>query len=267
MIASQARRVELGDGAVTHVEQWGHGGPVVLCVHGITSSRRMWARSAELLASDFRVVAYDQRGHGDSADVPGPMTLERSLADLAAVAESVGDPVYGLIGHSWGGALAVLGGRRIPVERVIAVDPMVHQAPDRWAPDFVDDLREVFAVEPGRREPAIRAMFAHAPPIEIDAKVHAMGSMRLETIVALGAENAADQGKWDLREALRAYPVPLYLPLADPSDSVVLPADLEFIRRYGGPKIQIEIYTGEGHTLQRSAFDRFAAATRKFLTD
>jgi pimeloyl-ACP methyl ester carboxylesterase len=265
MIVSEAQQVGLGDGALTAVEQWGRGGPILLCVHGITSSRKMWARTAEYFSDRYRVVAYDGRGHGDSAGVRGPMTLERSLADLEAVAATLAGPIRGLIGHSWGGAVAILGGRRIACERVIAIDPMVHQAPGAWAADFVDDVRDVLAVPPAERAPAIREMFAHIPPVEIDAKVHAMQSMRIETLEALGAENEADAGKWDLRDALRDYPKPLFLPVADPSDSVIFPDDLAFVREHGGPNVSIEVFSGEGHTLQRSAFEKFAAASERFL--
>lgn len=265
MIVSDVRRVELGDGAVTHLEQWGEAGPVLLCVHGITSSRRSWQRTGAYFAPDYRVVAYDQRGHGDSADVAGPMTLERSVQDLEAVAAALDGDIRGLIGHSWGGAVAVLGGRRIRAERVVAIDPMLHQAAGMWAADFVDDIRELLAVPAAQREPAIRRTFAGLPDVEIDAKVHAMRAMRVESIVALGAENDADAGKWDLRETLRAYPKALFMPVADPSDSVVSAADLAFVRENGGPLVAIEVFDGEGHSLQRTAFEKFAATTGAFL--
>lgn len=265
MIAPVARRVELGDRAATAVDQWGAAGPMILCVHGITSSRASWRRTAEYLSSKYRVIAYDQRGHGDSAAVAGPMTLERSLLDLEAVAASLGGPIRGLIGHSWGGAVAILGGRRIACERVIAIDPMLHQAAGMWAADFVDDVRDVLAIPPERRVAAIREMFAALPALEVDAKVHAMRSMRIESIEALGAENEADAGKWDLRDAVRDYPKPLYVPLADPADSVVFPADVAFLRANGGANVTLEVFTGEGHSLQRTAFERFAAASERFL--
>ncbi len=265
MIASDVRRVDLGDGNVTEVEQWGTRGPILLCVHGITSSRKMWQRTADYFSANYRVVAYDQRGHGDSAAVAGPMTLERSLADLAAVTDILDGEIRGLIGHSWGGAVALLGGLRIRAERVIGIDPMIRPAAGMWVADFVDDLRDVLAVPPGEREPAIRSMFAGNLPVEIDAKVHAMRSMRLESVEALGTENRADEGGWDLRDALRDYPKPLYLAVADPSDSVIASDDLSFVRERGGPNITIEVYAGEGHTLQRSAFEKFAAASERFL--
>jgi pimeloyl-ACP methyl ester carboxylesterase len=193
------------------------------------------------------------------------MTLQQSLADLEAVAASLQEPVRGLMGHSWGGAVAILGGRRIATERVIAIDPMLHQAAGMWAADFVDDVRELLAIPPAERETAIRKTFAGLPPVEVDAKVHSMRSMRIESIEALGAENEADAGKWDLREAVRDYPKPLFMPVADPSDSVIFPDDLAFVRAHGGPNVTVEVFTGEGHTLHRTAFERFAAATERFI--
>ncbi|MFN2459423.1 MAG: alpha/beta fold hydrolase [Candidatus Velthaea sp.] len=265
MIPSKQRTVALGDGATTHVDQWGEAGPVLLCVHGITSSRKSWERFAQHFAADHRVVAYDQRGHGDSAGVAGPMTLERSVDDLERVAAALDAPVHALVGHSWGGAVVILGGRRLPVERVVAVDPMIHQAPGTWYADFVDELRVLFDAPSREREHLIREYYAQLPAIEIDAKAHALRSMTLAPILALGDENGVDDGKWDLRPALRAYPKPLLLALADPAESIVSPADAADVRAQGGAHVTFDVYTGEGHSLHRTAFERFAARTAAFL--
>jgi pimeloyl-ACP methyl ester carboxylesterase len=96
--------------------------------------------------------------------------------------------------------------------------------------------------------------------------VHALRNMTIEPVVALGAENGADAGKWDLREVVRGYPKPLLLLLADPSDSVVSPEDAAFVREAGGANVMVEVFEGEGHTLHRTAFDRFAASVSAFLT-
>ena len=265
MIASSTRTIELGDGARTTLEQWGESGPIVLAVHGISSSRRSWARFAEHAAATYRVFAYDQRGHGDSAGVTGPMTHERSLQDLEAVAAAIGEEPALLMGHSWGGAIAILGGRRIATKNVIAIDPLILAPPGAWAADFVEDLRPVFATAAGGREAAIRAMYEPLAPIEIDAKVHAMRSMTIEPIVALGDDNHVDAGGWDLRPALANYPKPLLLMLADPSDSVVSAQDEAYVRERGGANVAIEVFAGEGHSLQRTAFDGFTAAVARFL--
>jgi pimeloyl-ACP methyl ester carboxylesterase len=265
MIASTTRTIDLGDGDTTTLEQWGESGPAVLCIHGIASSRKSWARTAEALAASYRVFAYDQRGHGDSAAITGPMTHEQSVLDLTAVANAIGGGPTALIGHSWGGAIAIKGGRRLDVERVIAIDPMIHQAKGAWAADFVEDLQPIFAGPEDARSNLVREMFASSLPIEIDAKVHALRYMTIEPIVALGDENGADTGNWDLREDVRAYPKPLLILLADPSDSVVLPADVAFLRGNAGSNVTIDVFEGEGHTLHRTAFERYAARAGAFL--
>jgi 3-oxoadipate enol-lactonase len=264
-VKSTLRTIDLGDGDTTILEQWGESGPALLCVHGIGSSRKSWVRTAEALAGSYRVFAYDQRGHGDSAAIGGPMTHEQSLLDLAAVASAISGGVFALIGHSWGGAIVIKAVRRLDVARVLAIDPMIHYGGGVWAADFVDDLTHVFAIAPDEREAPIRAMFAGAHALEIDAKVHAMQHMTIEPVVALGADNNADGGGWDLRDDVRAFPKPLLLLLADPSDSVVDPADVAFVREHGGPNVAIEVFEGEGHTLHRSAFERYAAAATAFL--
>ncbi|HEY5348607.1 MAG TPA: alpha/beta hydrolase [Candidatus Lustribacter sp.] len=265
MTASTQRTIDLGDGDVTTLEQWGASGPALLCVHGIASSRKSWARTAEAFAGSYRVFAYDQRGHGDSAAIAGPMTHEQSVRDLQAVARAIDGDVFALIGHSWGGAIVLKSGRDVACERVIAIDPMIHQAAGRWTSDFIEDLEPVFADPANARDGVIRALFAGLPPVEVEAKLHALRHMSIEPIVALGADNGADAGRWDLREDVRGYPHPLLLLLADPADSVVFPEDVEFVRRHGGSNVTIEVFEGAGHTLHRTAFERFAASVSAFL--
>ena len=265
MAPSTLRTIDLGDGDVTTLEQWGETGPALLFVHGIASSRKSWVRTAEVFTGAYRVFAYDQRGHGDSAAITGPMTHERSLLDLAAVVSAIPGGVFALIGHSWGGAIAIKGGRRFNVERVVAIDPMIFFAGGAWNAEFADDLVPVFAITPAARVPAIEAMFEGSLPVEVAAKVHAMQYMTIEPVVALGMDNDADRGGWDLRDDLRAYPKPLLLLLADPADSVVSAGDAAFVRTNAGPSVTIEVFGGEGHTLHRSAFERYAESTSAFL--
>ena len=113
MIFSSTSRVQLDDGTSTTIERWGTKGPVMLCVHGMTSSRRSWERVGQRYGDRFRVVAYDQRGHGDSAAVTGPMSLERAVGDLRNVAASIGGAAV-LLGHSWGGAVVIRAGNDYP---------------------------------------------------------------------------------------------------------------------------------------------------------
>ncbi len=257
------RTVALGDGASTVVQHWGERGPIVLCIHGITSSRRSWTRFGEALAATHQVVAYDQRGHGDSAGVGGPMTLERSVADLRAVAATLPGPVHLLVGHSWGGAVAVLGGRAIAPQKVIAIDPMLHVVPGTFAADYVEDLRVLLALESTPKEAAIRAMYADAQASDVAGKVHAMLPMTIGPLERLGSENGTDDDGWDLREHVADYPVPL-LVLAAGEDSVMSAQDLAFVRERGGSNVTVRVFEAEGHNLQRTAFEEFVRVVRAF---
>ncbi len=211
----------------------------------------------------MRTFAYDQRGHGDRAATHGPMTLGRSLADLTAVSLALPGPIDVLIGHSWGGAVALLGGLALAPQRVLAVDPILRVPPHTFAADYVEDLRDLMALDPAAKEVAIREMYAGAHPLDIAGKLHAMGSMSIEPLERLGFENRVDDGGWDLRAKLADYPVPL-LVLAAGIESVLSADDLAFLGGRGGPNVVVRVFESEGHNLQRTAFDEFVRVVEAF---
>jgi pimeloyl-ACP methyl ester carboxylesterase len=258
------RRVGLSDGAETYVQQWGERGPLIVGVHGLGSSRRGWARIGERLADRFRTVAYDQRGHGDSS-AKGPMTLARSVEDLANVVAALGEPVDTLIGHSWGGAIVIAGGRDLAVARVAAIDPMLRVKPGVWSASVLPEYHAQFAQTLEEREASIRTSYAHFPQIELESKLHATRRLTLEPIAALGRENAIDEGRWDWRMRVHDYPKPLLLAVADAKRSVVSQAERDEFRAHGGPQVSVEVFEGASHSLQRDAFDRFIPVLERFL--
>lgn len=122
-------KVRAGDGTQLHVEVFGpeDGYPVVLA-HGITCAIRVWAYQIADLARDYRVVAYDHRGHGRSG-VPSRRAnygLNFLAADLDAVLEATLQPGERavLAGHSMGGIAISSWSERYPrrvTERADAV--------------------------------------------------------------------------------------------------------------------------------------------------
>jgi pimeloyl-ACP methyl ester carboxylesterase len=257
--------VRLSDGAETTLQQWGESGPLVLGVHGVGASRRGWARIGERLASHVRIAAYDQRGHGDSS-ARSPMTVERSLADLADVVASLGEPVHMLMGHSWGGAIVIIGGRTLnAVERVVAIDPMLRLGSGIWSANVLREFRTAAMLSPDEREASIRRSYAEFPEVEIASKLHASQRLSIDTLEALGEESAIEAGRWDYRSAVYDYPKPLLLALPDPTRSVVPPDEREEFRRLGGPQVRFAVFEGAGHSLHREAFDRFIPVLEAFL--
>ncbi len=257
------RTITFDDGAATVLETWGSGPRHVLCVHGITSSRKSWARLAGRLELAYSVHAYDQRGHGDAAGVRGPMTLERSVADLKEVAAAIGGPLDAVVGHSWGGAVVLLGGLAGVGERVVAIDPMVHQT-QPWHEDFVDDVAADLALSAVDRERAYMRRYAAWGELEIAGKIHATRNMAVEVIERLGSENHADEGGWDLRERIAHYPKPLLL-FAAGQDSVIDKNDLRVLGDSLGPNARFVIFAGHGHNLHRTNFEEFARDLEAFL--
>jgi pimeloyl-ACP methyl ester carboxylesterase len=79
-------------------------GPTVVLIHGGVLDRRMWDREADAWASRFRVIRYDLRGHGKSADIT---TSYSSVDDLAVVLDAADAPRAHLVGLSKGGQVAL----------------------------------------------------------------------------------------------------------------------------------------------------------------
>jgi pimeloyl-ACP methyl ester carboxylesterase len=78
-------------------------GPAVVLLHAFPADHNLWRPVAERLATRYRVVLMDLRGHGQSSAGEGPATMEKHAADLARVCDAagVGKAVFG--GVSIGG--------------------------------------------------------------------------------------------------------------------------------------------------------------------
>ena len=86
----------------------GPAGATLVFVHGSGGTHEVWTSQLSRLASEYRVVALDLSGHGESDDVPttdGPTARDRYVEDVLAVTEAVGGDV--LIGTSLGGAIVL----------------------------------------------------------------------------------------------------------------------------------------------------------------
>ncbi|MFF5802654.1 alpha/beta fold hydrolase [Streptomyces sp. NPDC012746] len=100
--------------------------PAVLLLHGLMGRAFHWTGTARWLAERHRVVALDQRGHGQS-DRPavGPYTREAFVADAEAVIDQLGLAPVTLIGHSMGALTAwQLAARRPDLVRALVICDM-----------------------------------------------------------------------------------------------------------------------------------------------
>jgi pimeloyl-ACP methyl ester carboxylesterase len=96
------------NGISLHVEDQGHGVPVVL-LHGWPESSYMWRHQIPVLVSKgFRAISPDMRGLGRS-DKPQEVTaykLSHAVADVIGILDHFGIEAAHIVGHDWGAAVA-----------------------------------------------------------------------------------------------------------------------------------------------------------------
>jgi len=89
-----------------HVHRYGPPGPVrILALHGLTGHGQRWQHLAGFLP-EMAVAAPDLVGHGRSSWA-APWTIDANVAALAAVLDDAGGAPVLVVGHSFGGALAM----------------------------------------------------------------------------------------------------------------------------------------------------------------
>jgi pimeloyl-ACP methyl ester carboxylesterase len=82
----------------------------MLFLHGILGTRANWrgiARRFVEARPDWGAVLVDLREHGDSVGLPAPHTLHAAAADVTELERSLGTPVGGVLGHSFGGKVVL----------------------------------------------------------------------------------------------------------------------------------------------------------------
>jgi esterase len=99
--------------------------PDLVLLHGYTGHARSWDAFAEAMTDRYRVLAVDQRGHGETAWAPADRYGVDDMADdLAAFVKALGLKGFSLLGLSMGGMVAMeYAGRRPPeLAAVVIVD-------------------------------------------------------------------------------------------------------------------------------------------------
>jgi pimeloyl-ACP methyl ester carboxylesterase len=114
------------DGRKVHYQQTGSGPDVVL-IHGVTGDLSIWflCRAMQALGESHRVTAYDLRGHGYSDAPPTGYTSADHAGDLIGLMDHLGIGRALLVGHSFGGVIALHAAVLAPerVEALVLSDP------------------------------------------------------------------------------------------------------------------------------------------------
>ncbi len=114
------------------------GATPLVCVNGglLFGHKLLWPALSPL-AEKRQLIFYDQRGRGESTPPPGPQAarIEHDAGDLVALRQAMGFRTWNVLGHSWGGGIAVLGVERDQggVGRLVLVNS-VGPASESWLP-------------------------------------------------------------------------------------------------------------------------------------
>jgi len=127
----------------------GRGKPLVL-LHGYLESAEVWEPLTERLRGDFRVIAVDLPGHGDSGVGGETHTMEFMAGAVRAVLSDAGEKRVLMIGHSLGGYVALAFAEMFP--ELLAGYVLFASHPHADTPEAVAKRnREIAVVKAGKK--------------------------------------------------------------------------------------------------------------------
>ena len=147
------------------------GATPLLCINGglLFDHRLLWPALSPLAVAR-QLVFYDQRGRGASQPPPGPRAarIEHDAGDVPALREAIGLRQWDVLGHSWGGGIAMLAAERDRdgVRRLVLVDAV--GTTSSWLPALHGHALE-------RLDAGDRAVLQHIDPASLldgDPSVH-----------------------------------------------------------------------------------------------
>lgn len=151
--------------------EWGQpGSPVILLLHGFLSTALIWHGFASAFSPDYRVLALDQRGHGESDwSDEGLYSIDEHFIDIARFIETLDLKDLILAGHSMGGRNALFYTACIPerVKKLVLVDARPGNS-DRSVL-ALKNLLESFSFESGDLDDFIRKAEELYPDLSLKA--------------------------------------------------------------------------------------------------
>jgi pimeloyl-ACP methyl ester carboxylesterase len=110
---------DIGDLRVRYLD-WGGDGPPVVLLHGLASSAHWYDLTAPHLREQYRLIAPDQRGHGQTSQAESGYDWAALTQDVVGLLDHLGIDRAAVFGHSWGATVALNVAARRP-DRVTAL--------------------------------------------------------------------------------------------------------------------------------------------------
>lgn len=245
--------------------------PSMLLLHGITSDALSWVRVAPALADRYRVYALDMRGHGESIKPSaGAYSLRATADDAAALIEALRLEQPVVIGHSWGGATAiVLASGAWSQQPAPALAQVILEDPaHNFGSGDAEGRAAAYTKDIGRPAEEIRPEITASSPgwteADIEGKINALQKVTREAVVSVFAE-AGQDGK--VLPLLANITAPTLLIRADATLGTTLDdAAWEQAKQYLPTHSRAVEITGATHNIHRSSFTAFMQTVNDFLS-
>ena len=256
----------------------------LVCVNGglFFDHKLLWPALAPL-ARDRQLVFYDQRGRGQTPAPPAARSarIEHDAGDLAALRVALAVDQWDVLGHSWGGAIAMLAAAEdvAGVRKLVLVDAVGPTG--EWLPDLHRDALarltgtrrealvragELGTVDGTSEDPGAHAAYSRAmyPAYFADRAIVEMFSPpRAESVTGSAIAARLRREGYDWRPALRALRAPTLVIHGE--EDLLPPAVARQIADLL-PQARLEIIPGAGHMPFWEQPERFFSLVSAFLT-
>jgi lipase len=157
-----------------HVHRYGPArSPQILAVHGLTGHGLRWQTLATRHLSEFAIVAPDLIGHGRSSWA-APWNIEANVGALAGLLDEEADGPVVVVGHSFGGAVALnlAAARPDLVAALVLLDPAVG-LDGGWMRDIADDMHASpdYTDREEARSEKVNGSWGEVDPEELDREL------------------------------------------------------------------------------------------------
>jgi non-heme chloroperoxidase len=246
----------------------GAGEQTVVLVHGWKGSHRMWDPAVYRLARDFRVIAFDNRGMGESDKPGGPYDFGVLAGDLAFVLEELDARAVTLVGWSMGCSISLeylaRDGDRASRLALVNGPVKLTKSPELpWTMTeeevlaYIDDLVATW--------PTAEREFANVSLLDEDADsdfARLYARVALQTPLDLAVQIVLEQMKLDHIPVLRGLEIPVLALYGrhDPFYPVELAEWIAANARHG----EYAIFEQSAHALHYDEPDRFAEVIAAF---
>ena len=254
-------------------------GPVLLLLHGIAGSSRAWREVMPALAQDFRLIAPDLLGHGESAKPVGDYSLGAYASGMRDLLGVLGVERATIVGQSFGGGVAMQLAYQHPelCERLVLVDsgglgrevnpilraatlPLAEYVMPVLFPSFVKDRGD--AVSRFLRDRGIRSgraaesWLAYRSLTETENRKAFVRTVR--SVIDPGGQTVSAMDRLYL-----AAEVPTLIVWG--ADDSIIPVSHGHAAHEAIPGSRLEVFDGVGHFPHVEAPDRFVEVLRDFL--